>query len=45
MPHPKRAIRFVGAQAHNLKGIDVTIPLNMMVAVLASPVRQVHADA
>jgi excinuclease ABC subunit A len=33
VPHPKRAIRFVGAQAHNLKGIDVTIPLNMMVAV------------
>jgi excinuclease ABC subunit A len=33
VPHPKRAIRFVGAQAHNLKGIDFTIPLNMMVAV------------
>ena len=32
-PHPKRAIRFLGAQAHNLKGIDVTIPLNLMVAV------------
>jgi excinuclease ABC subunit A len=32
-PHPKRAIRFIGAQAHNLKNIDVTIPLNVMVAI------------
>jgi excinuclease ABC subunit A len=32
-PHPKRAIKFIGAQAHNLKAIDVTVPLNMMVAI------------
>ena len=32
-PNPKRAVRFLGAQAHNLKGIDVTIPLNIMVAI------------
>jgi len=32
-PHAKRAIKFIGAQAHNLKGIDVSIPLNVMVAV------------
>ncbi|MEQ1947477.1 MAG: excinuclease ABC subunit UvrA [Bryobacteraceae bacterium] len=32
-PHPKRTIRFLGAQAHNIKGLDVSIPLNMMVAV------------
>jgi len=31
--NPKRVIRFLGAQANNLKGIDVSIPLNMMVAV------------
>ena len=29
----KRLIRFLGAQAHNLKGIDVAIPLNLMVAI------------
>ncbi len=32
-PNFKRSVRFLGAQAHNLKGIDVTIPLNLMVAV------------
>jgi excinuclease ABC subunit A len=32
-PHPKRIVRFLGATAHNLKGIDVSIPLNMMVAI------------
>ncbi|MGH9559012.1 MAG: excinuclease ABC subunit UvrA [Bryobacteraceae bacterium] len=32
-PNPKRAIRFIGAQANNLKNIDVTIPLNLMVAI------------
>jgi excinuclease ABC subunit A len=32
-PNFKRAIRFLGAQAHNLKGIDVAIPLNLMVAI------------
>jgi len=31
--NPKRVVRFLGAQAHNLKNIDVAIPLNMMVAV------------
>jgi len=32
-PNPKRVVRFLGAQAHNLKGIDVGIPLNVMVAI------------
>ena len=31
--NPKRLLRFSGARAHNLRGIDVEIPLNMMVAV------------
>jgi excinuclease ABC subunit A len=31
--HPKRVIRFIGAQANNLKNIDVSIPLNLMVAI------------
>ena len=30
---PKRVVKFYAARAHNLKGIDVAIPLNMMVAV------------
>jgi excinuclease ABC subunit A len=32
-PNAKRVVRFLGAQAHNLKGIDVGIPLNVMVAI------------
>ena len=30
---PKRVVRFLGASANNLKNIDVSIPLRMMVAV------------
>ncbi|MEO5924139.1 MAG: excinuclease ABC subunit UvrA [Bryobacteraceae bacterium] len=31
--NPKRAISFIGCQANNVKGVDVTIPLNLMCAV------------
>ncbi len=33
VPNGKRAIKFIGAQANNLKNIDVAIPLNVMVAI------------
>ncbi len=33
VPNFKRAVRFLGAQAHNLKGVNVAIPLNVMVAI------------
>ncbi len=29
----KRVLKFLGARAHNLKNIDVTVPLDMMVAI------------
>ncbi|MBS1858544.1 MAG: excinuclease ABC subunit UvrA [Acidobacteria bacterium] len=32
-PDPRRTLRFLGARAHNLKGIDVEIPLGMMVVI------------
>jgi excinuclease ABC subunit A len=31
--NPRRALRFIGASANNLKNLEVSIPLNMMVAV------------
>jgi excinuclease ABC subunit A len=31
--NPKKAIRFFGARLHNLKGIDVTIPLKLLTVV------------
>lgn len=31
--NPKRTLRFLGARAHNLKNLDVEIPLGMMVVV------------
>jgi len=31
--NPKRMVKFIGCQANNVKGIDVTIPLNVMCAV------------
>jgi excinuclease ABC subunit A len=33
VPHPKRMVKFLGCRAHNLKNIDVAIPLDMMVAI------------
>jgi excinuclease ABC subunit A len=31
--NPKRSIRFFGARLHNLKGIDVTIPLRLLTVI------------
>ncbi len=31
--HPKRMLKVIGARAHNLKNVDVEIPLDMMVAI------------
>ncbi|MGA3027617.1 MAG: excinuclease ABC subunit UvrA [Bryobacteraceae bacterium] len=31
--NPRRSLRFLGATAHNLKNLDVSIPLNMMAAI------------
>ncbi|MDX2150093.1 MAG: excinuclease ABC subunit UvrA [Bryobacteraceae bacterium] len=31
--NPKRVVRFLGARANNLKGIDVSVPLGMMTVV------------
>ncbi|MCC7175407.1 MAG: excinuclease ABC subunit UvrA [Bryobacterales bacterium] len=31
--NPRRVVRFVGARAHNLKSIDVAIPLDLMVVI------------
>jgi len=31
--NPKRVVRFLGARAHNLRNLDVELPLDMMVAV------------
>ncbi len=31
--NPKRVVKFLGARAHNLKSIDIAIPLEMMVVI------------
>jgi excinuclease ABC subunit A len=33
LPDPKRMLKFYGAYVHNLKGVNVTIPLRMMTVV------------